>query len=69
MSPLVELHGSCWCVYQDGEAVFSGDYRKVEDWLDHAEFSSKYPVPPKVPKLESRMSVVCGSSSSCEMCP
>ena len=69
MSPQVELHGSRWYVYEDGEEVFSSDYRKVEDWLDHAESSLNYAVLPKMPKLESRMSVVCGSSSSCGMCP
>lgn len=46
MSLKVELHGSLWCVYQDGEEVFSSNYRKVEEWLDHAEFSSKYPDSP-----------------------
>jgi len=48
----VELYGFLWRVYQDEEEVFSGDYRNVEDWLDHAEMASKYsepsgPVPPR----------------------
>jgi hypothetical protein len=52
MPLIVELHGFLWRVYQDEEEVFSGDYRNVEDWLDHAEMASKYPqsfgpVPPR----------------------
>jgi hypothetical protein len=46
MSLNVQLHGPLWCVYHDGEEVFSGDYRDVEEWLDHAEISPKYPAPP-----------------------
>jgi len=42
MSLMVELHGPLWCIYQDGEEVFSSDYREVEEWLDHAECCSKY---------------------------
>jgi hypothetical protein len=62
MSPHIELHGSLWSVYQDGEEVFSSDYRSVEDWLDHAEIASKYPENSTAPNRESRMAVVCGSS-------
>jgi hypothetical protein len=30
-----------WLVFRDGVAVFSGDYRQVEHWLDHAENSAR----------------------------
>ncbi len=42
MSLKVELHGPLWCIYQDGKEVFAGNYCEVEEWLDHAECSSKY---------------------------
>ncbi len=57
MSPHVELHGSRWCVYQDSEEIFASDYRKVEDWLDRAEFSLKYLEPSEEPSHESLMAV------------
>jgi hypothetical protein len=54
MSLTVELHGPRWCVYQDGEEVFSGDFRKVEEWLDQAEYCSKYQESPDgaIPRIK-----------------
>jgi hypothetical protein len=38
----VQLEGTLWCVYQDGEKVFSHDFRRVEEWLDQVEIASKH---------------------------
>ena len=33
----IQPHDGLWLVWRNGTPVFSGDYRRVEDWLDRAE--------------------------------
>jgi hypothetical protein len=37
MALTIQWQDGQWQVYSDGELVFSGTYRQVEDWLDRAE--------------------------------
>ena len=69
----IHLQGNLWCVYQGGEKAFvSQDYRKVEEWLDHAEIASKHrklpagAEPPSSPvgRLSSRIQLRNASTTS-----
>jgi len=34
---VIQLEKGRWVVFRDGLPVFSGNFQKVEDWLDQAE--------------------------------
>jgi len=41
MLPSIKSDGGRWTVFRNGDKMFSGGYRQVEDWLDWAENCAK----------------------------